>query len=1078
MYKFLPSSICGLFALMLSTCASAQSFTALYNFSGVVSGSGGKTDPTPVPVATGTTFGSFHVVGNPNANPNAGGRFSFQGWPLTTTLNLTEYFEVIISPQANYSLALDTMTFTMQRSGTGVSQFSVRSSADNYSSNLPASFAGTELTVESGNVFKLVSTATTTAIANCKISIGLVNATQPDTIRIYGWGASAAGGTFSLNRVQLTGAANAAAGTPLLTLDTNFIRFPSTPVNSTSPALQYTIKGANLSSPVTINSSGPYTVSDAASGTYSTSLAFTAADLASPKAVYVKFSPLSTGTTTGTISHSSSGAATLNVVLSGQGIDPANLNFNFNSCTALGLPGSGFLSYSVTGSQVFACSQFGNNTSNGVDINGYSGGAVENEDWLISPPLLISDIATPVLSFYSRVEFSGPILQLLISTDYDGFSNPRNATWTDLQASFSTVLNTWTLTDGLNLAAYKSSPKLFIAFKYASSPELGAARWTLDDVNIGDRSKLLSASATSFTFGEATAGSNSPAQKFTLQGFGYGDMVVSAPENYQVSLDSNQFSGSVQLSANAVQNGVTVFIRFSPQLKSLKIEGRVRFTATGLDSSIVFVSGSSYPKAETLDVGAYNLSFFGSNSTNTPTPQKITTQINNIATVFQHLNLDIVGVEEVSSDSAIAVLVSKLPGYNAVLSNRWSYSFDPPDPNFPPQKVGFIYNAATAQLVEQRVMMVGLFDSLRNNLATLPGYPDSVSHFWASGRLPFMATFDVTIGGKTKRVRVIDIHAKSAADANSYNRRVYDVRLLKDTLDTYYKDDNIILVGDYNDRVYGSIYAGGVSPYRMFVTDTANYGALTYPLDSAGKVSFISGTGLIDHITISNELKKNYIANSTDIEDARTYIAGYNASSASDHLPIFTRMTLQDQAALPVKLTRFQAEPQGNLVVIDWSTGQESNNAFFVVERSPDGLVFYPIKTVAGAGTTSQPRSYQAVDSFPLPGTSYYRLQQVDADGKRTQSNVVQVQIGAQAGGLSVSPNPVTSYLHITGNSAETNYKAQINGLDGKVLVETRGTISQINRVLNQRVGSIKPGMYVISLQTARTRSSLKFIKQ
>ncbi|MBE7170000.1 MAG: T9SS type A sorting domain-containing protein [Williamsia sp.] len=1077
MHKFLPAAFCSLLVLLLHLSLSAQNFTAVYTFSGVVSGAGGKTDPTPVPTATGISFGSFHVVGNPNTNPNASGRFSFQGWPLTSTINLTEYYEVIITPQANYSLSLDTMTFTVQRSGTGISQFAVRSSADNYNSNLPASFGGSELTVEPGNIFKLVSTSTTTAIANCKIAFNLSNATTPDTIRFYGWGASAAGGTFSLNRVQFAGAASAAAGTPLLTLDTNALRFPSTPVGQTSAPLQYTIKGTSLSAPITVTSSGPYTISGAANGSYSTSLELAPEDVVSPKTVFVKFLPTAAGALSGTIANSSTGAATLNVSVNGQGIDPANLSFNFNTCTALGQPGGGFISYSVTGTQAFACSQFGNNSTNGVDINGYSGGAVENEDWLISSPLAIGGVATPILNFYSRVEFAGPILQLLVSTSYDGYSDPRNATWTDLQAAFPTVLNTWTLTDGINLSAYKSSPRLFIAFKYISSPELGAARWTLDDVNISDRSKLLSAGASALNFGEVSAGSNSASQTFSLQGFGYGDVTVSAPESYQLSLDNTAFSASVLVSAAALQNGTPVYIRFAPASKALKIEGRLRFTGSGLDSSIILLTGSSYPKAETFDVGAYNLSFFGSNSTNNPTPQKITTQIDNISTVFQHLNLDVVGVEEVSSDSAIGMLMSKLPGYGAVLSNRWSYSFNPPDPTFPPQKIGFIYNAATAQLVEQRVMMEGLFDSLRNNQATLPGYPDSASHFWSSGRLPFMATFDVSIGGKTKRVRVIDIHAKSASDVTSYNRRVYDVRVLKDTLDTYYKDDNIILLGDYNDRVAGSIYAGGVSPYRAFVTDTANYGAVTYPLDSAGKVSFISGTGLIDHIIISNELKKNYISNSTDIEDARTYISGYNANSASDHLPIFTRMTLVDQA-LPVKLSRFEAAAQGSQVLLNWKTDQETNNAYFIVERSADGRTFYPLGKVTGAGTSSVPHSYGLTDSLPLPGLNYYRLQQVDLDGKKTQSNTLLVKLGTQPAGPSLFPNPVKNYLSIQGGVALASYTARVSTLDGKLVAEAKGTISQINGILNQRVGSFQPGMYVISLQGAGSRSNLKFVKE
>ena len=46
---------------------------------------------------------------------------------------------------------------------------------------------------------------------------------------------------------------------------------------------------------------------------------------------------------------------------------------------------------------------------------------------------------------------------------------------------------------------------------------------------------------------------------------------------------------------------------------------------------------------------------------------------------------------------------------------------------------------------------------------------------------------------------------------------------------------------------------------------------------------------MIDHITISDDLKNDYISNSTDIEDARTYIANYNSVTASDHLPVMRR---------------------------------------------------------------------------------------------------------------------------------------------------------------------------------------------
>ena len=1075
MNKFIPFSICGLLSFFLQTTLFGQNFTAVYTFANVTATSG-RIDPTPVPVATGITFGSYQAVGNSANNPNSGGRFNFTGWPTSPTINLGAYFEVIITPQANYGLTLNTLTFTIQRSGTGVKQFSIRSSADNYSTNLPASFTGPDYTVDANNVFKLVTT-TALAVPNLKINFNnTVNYPTPDTIRLYGWDAGASTGTFSLNRAEFAGSAVLAPNAPILIPDTNFIRFPTLAPNTGSPVLQYILKGADLTGAVSVTTTAPFSVSDAPNGPFANAISLAAESVNPSRAVYVRFNPAATGSFIGSITNNSPGAAAKSITLYGQSADPAKLAFDFNTCTSTGVPADGFISYSVTGPQTFSCTTFGNVNTNGIDINGYAGGPVENEDWLISPPLNIAGLNNPVLSFYSRAQFNGPSLQLLLSTDYDGYSNPNQATWTDLQASFAPVTNEWTLTDGVVLKAYKMYPKVYLAFKYTSSPDLAATRWTLDDVSITNRLQLLSASARSLNFGETAAGSSSAAQSFVVQGFGYGNLTVSAPGGYQVSADNNTFLPAIQIPEAAALDGVPVYLRFSPSSRILKAEGRVRFTGNGLDSSLVSLTGSSYPKAETFDVGAYNLSFFGSNSSGNPTKQKISTQINNITTVFQRLNLDVIGVEEVSSDSAIGVLVSRLPGYNAILSNRWSYSFLPPD-SFPPQKIGFIYNTATMQLVNQRVMFEGLYDSLRTNLKTLPGYPDSVSRFWSSGRLPYIATFNVSIGGVSKQVKIIDIHAKSSSDMGSYNRRLYDVRVLKDSLDTYYKNDNIILVGDYNDRVYGSITAGALSPYRSFVTDTANYTALTYPLDSAGRVSFITGTGLIDHIIVSNELRKNYITGSTDIEDARAYINFYNADSASDHLPIFARMTLVDQAALPVTLTSFQAVAQSSTVFVNWKTGQETNNDHFIVERSADGSVFYPIATVAGAGTTSLPRTYQVIDSSPLPGTSYYRLQQVDVDGKKTQSNTVTVKVGSQPAGPVLFPNPVKDYLHLQGDGTQAIYTVRLTTLAGKVLIETKGTLNKVNDAINQRLTSFQPGMYVISLNSAGIQTTLKFVK-
>src|SRR4030095_2054318 len=189
-------------------------------------------------------------------------------------------------------------------------------------------------------------------------------------------------------------------------------------------------------------------------------------------------------------------------------------------------------------------------------------------------------------------------------------------------------------------------------------------------------------------------------------------------------------------------------------------------------------------------------------------------------------------------------------------------------------------------------MFESLYDSAKLNLPDhrLTDYPTgNPSSFWASGRLPFMATFNAIIDGVTQKIRVVVIHAKSGGDDDGYIRRQYDVKLLKDSLDYFYPNDKVILIGDYNDRMVTSIFTGHPSSYQPYVNDNINYNILTYPLDQAGRTSFPSSNGLIDHVTITSELNNEYISNSTDIEDPRVYIANYNAVTASDHLPVYSR---------------------------------------------------------------------------------------------------------------------------------------------------------------------------------------------
>jgi trimeric autotransporter adhesin len=211
----------GMAAALGSTVVFAQNFSVIYDFSSVTANAGGTTDPTPPPTATGVTFGSFAAFGL-SGNPNAGGRFSFTTNALggingdnnfgnfTGSIDLAKYFEVTLTPQAGYTLDLDSIAFTIQRSGTGIRSYAVRSDVDGFAGNLPASInpANANLTVGAGNEFQWVFDATTSAQNGSLVTLGsgFDTLSSAVTFRFYGWNAEGDGGTFSIDNVNFSGA--------------------------------------------------------------------------------------------------------------------------------------------------------------------------------------------------------------------------------------------------------------------------------------------------------------------------------------------------------------------------------------------------------------------------------------------------------------------------------------------------------------------------------------------------------------------------------------------------------------------------------------------------------------------------------------------------------------------------------------------------------------------------------------------------------------------------------------------------------------------------------------------------------
>lgn len=126
--------------------------------------------------------------------------------------------------------------------------------------------------------------------------------------------------------------------------------------------------------------------------------------------------------------------------------------------------------------------QFGNAYG---QISNYVGGSnIACETWLISPSMDLTGAASPTFSFYNAKNYTGDVLTVWVSTNYDGVSTPSTATWTQLTATLSAGSWAWVNSGNIDMTSYISG-NTYVAFKYTGTASNGST-WELDEIVIQD----------------------------------------------------------------------------------------------------------------------------------------------------------------------------------------------------------------------------------------------------------------------------------------------------------------------------------------------------------------------------------------------------------------------------------------------------------------------------------------------------------------------------------------------------------------------------------------------------------------
>ncbi len=166
---------------------------------------------------------------------------------------------------------------------------------------------------------------------------------------------------------------------------------------------------------------------------------------------------------------------------------------------------------------------------------------------------------------------------------------------------------------------------------------------------------------------------------------------------------------------------------------------------------------------------------------------------------------------------------------------------------------------------------------------------------------------------------------------------------------------------------------------------------------------------------------------------------GTNALNASlGECPESGTCTLFMPTVLPVSLLSWTATPTAKAIELKWKTTSEADNDHFRLLHGTNGRDFTEIARLTGSGTTEGTLSYRFEHFAPASGQNYYRLEQYDFDGSRTDLGLRTVNwTGATTGReLAVYPNPITAGQTLT--IAGTTGTAQLIALTGRVVSTSR----------------------------------------
>jgi hypothetical protein len=181
---------------------------------------------------------------------------------------------------------------------------------------------------------------------------------------------------------------------------------------------------------------------------------------------------------------------------------------------------------------------------------------------------------------------------------------------------------------------------------------------------------------------------------------------------------------------------------------------------------------------------------------------------------------------------------------------------------------------------------------------------------------------------------------------------------------------------------------------------------------------------------------------------------------------------------LPIELLTFKANRNEKNIRVSWITHSETNNDYFILEKSYDGKSYSFLTKIKGAGTTTETNSYGYDDLSVNDGVVYYRLSQIDFDGSHSQYYYAHANSKAPVIEYKLSPNPFTDQLFLVMDYRnESTLTINFYDASGKKLLTSSYQITEGYNSIQMDAGSLSKGIYFYSISIDEKTYYGKLIK-